>query len=133
LLASLGAYERGVKYVSVIGNSIKGKLALSSLESLLAYSSYSVLSGQGEAEGDGIIPVPAAALDGAQSILIEVTIAISALIHRNCNDGIPIGNQAFELSALTWEQREAVGPMVRFPSCHGELAVGDHQGYPINN
>ena len=66
-----GAYEADVKYVSVIGTGVTGSLTggqnggseskggtdnglIGRLESLVAYSSYTVLSGEGEGRlGDG--------------------------------------------------------------------------------
>ena len=55
-----GSYEKGVQYVSVIGSAVTGRTAVAanalaeSVESLVAYSSYSVLSGDTkEQPGDG--------------------------------------------------------------------------------
>jgi pimeloyl-ACP methyl ester carboxylesterase len=54
-----GAYESGVEYVSVIGAGVTGRVAWGAgglargVESLVAYSSYAVLSGSGEQAGDG--------------------------------------------------------------------------------
>jgi hypothetical protein len=60
-----GNFEKEVKYVSIIGAGVTGRLALAfnqiteSLEALLAYFSYSVLSGDTtEQAGDGIKNVP---------------------------------------------------------------------------
>lgn len=66
-----GAYERRVKYVSVIGRAVKGDLSLTEGERLLAFSSYSVLCGDGKSEGDGIIPIATARLEGAQNIIVD--------------------------------------------------------------
>jgi len=64
-----GAFEKSVKYVSVIGKSVSGSISLEQRgEQLLAYGSYSVLCGDGNAKGDGIIPIPTAFLEGAKNI-----------------------------------------------------------------
>lgn len=67
-----GAHEKDVEYVSVIGRAVKGELSLQGGgERFLAFSSYSVLCGDGESEGDGIIPIPTATLSGAANIIVD--------------------------------------------------------------
>jgi hypothetical protein len=64
-----GAFEKEVKYTSVIGLSIVGEKA-PNLPALLAYSSYFALSGDGGQRGDGIIPVSIASLREASVVEI---------------------------------------------------------------
>ena len=71
-----GAYEKKVKYYSVIGSVTKGNIGIGSgllntIQELLAYISYKVLSGNGSEEGDGLIPITAAALPGAELIKVR--------------------------------------------------------------
>lgn len=71
-----GAYEKNVKYYSVIGKGTEGRLELGNsfidtIESLLGYISYSVLSGDGNTIGDGLISIDAAKLPGAELITVD--------------------------------------------------------------
>ena len=71
-----GAFEKDVSYFSVIGTGTKGNVGLgngliNTIEELLGYVSYSVLSGKGNVLGDGLIPVESAALSGAKLISID--------------------------------------------------------------
>jgi hypothetical protein len=114
-----GAYDRNVEYVSVIGSGVRGSIQgggggedntetgrvglvvglARRFESLLAYSSYSVLSGAGEGVvGDGIIPVPCAELPGAKMVILEDT------YHSNY---IPFIGKSIKVP-LTWYGSEAV-------------------------
>jgi len=90
-----GAHEKNVEYVSVIGRAVKGELSLQGGgERFLAYSSYSVLCGDGESEGDGIIPIPTATLSGASNIIVDEA------VHSNF---IPTPfKQAFFLDKAEW-------------------------------
>ena len=70
-----GAFEKKVKYTSVIGSGITGSISLnrgegfaSKVFSLVAYASYLALSGNPMQRGDGIIPVSTASLSGAKMI-----------------------------------------------------------------
>jgi triacylglycerol esterase/lipase EstA (alpha/beta hydrolase family) len=63
-----GAFHPGVKYVCVAGKSIYGEKTLSRW---LAYSSYELTCGVGNTWGDGITPIEAAHLDGAENLTIE--------------------------------------------------------------
>lgn len=73
-----GAFEKQVKYTSVIGSGITGSIALnkegglaSKVFSLVAYTSYLALSGNPVQKGDGIIPISTASLSGAKIIELE--------------------------------------------------------------
>jgi hypothetical protein len=71
-----GAYEKNVKYYTVIGTGTQGRLGfgnslIDTIESLLGYISYSVLAGDGNTKGDGLIPVEAAKLKGAELITVN--------------------------------------------------------------
>lgn len=69
-----GSHEKNVKYVSVIGRAVRGGVGSvegNFAERFLAYSSYSVLCGDGGSEGDGIIPIATATLAGAENIVID--------------------------------------------------------------
>lgn len=115
-----GAYDRNVEYVSVIGSGVRGSIQgggaggeddtetgrvgfvvtlARRFESLVAYSSYSVLSGAGEGViGDGIIPVPCAELPGAKMVILEDS------YHSNY---IPFIGKSIKVP-LTWYGSEAV-------------------------
>lgn len=67
-----GAFEKKVKYVSVIGRAVQGELSTEGGgERLLAYASYSALCGTSTSEGDGIIPLQTSFLAGAQNIVVD--------------------------------------------------------------
>lgn len=68
-----GAFDARVKYSSVIGCEVTGQLNVFNLPSLLAYLSYLFLSGKGAIAGDGIIPIDASELSGANSVVCQVT------------------------------------------------------------
>jgi triacylglycerol esterase/lipase EstA (alpha/beta hydrolase family) len=63
-----GAFYQNVRYVCVAGKSIFGQRRPGSW---LAYSSYQLTCGQGNTWGDGITPIEAAHLQGAENIVIE--------------------------------------------------------------
>jgi triacylglycerol esterase/lipase EstA (alpha/beta hydrolase family) len=63
-----GAFYQNVRYVCVAGKTIFGERRPGSW---LAYSSYQLTCGQGNTWGDGITPIAAAHLDGAENIVIE--------------------------------------------------------------
>mmetsp|Transcript_6225 Transcript_6225/g.8507 ORF Transcript_6225/g.8507 Transcript_6225/m.8507 type:complete len:329 (+) Transcript_6225:33-1019(+) len=64
-----GAFHENIQYTCVAGASTEGGLGID-LEQLVAYSSYLPLCGDGSANGDGIVPVDTATLEGAESIII---------------------------------------------------------------
>lgn len=63
-----GAFYPDVRYVCVAGKSIFGKRQRGSW---LAYSSYRLTCGQGDCWGDGITPITAAHLEGAENLVVE--------------------------------------------------------------
>jgi len=58
-----------VDYVSVIGRAVEG--GVNGLQPLLALTSYAALCGDARAVGDGIVPLEAAALEGARMVEVE--------------------------------------------------------------
>merc|ERR1712113_1058012 len=65
-----GAYWEGIGYTCVASKAVEGRVSLD-LDSVLGFASYFALIGEGGVEGDGITPVKAALLDGAESIILE--------------------------------------------------------------
>jgi triacylglycerol esterase/lipase EstA (alpha/beta hydrolase family) len=63
-----GAMEPKVQYICVAGKSIYGEKRIGQW---LAYSSYQMTCGKGNTWGDGITPIVAAHLAGANNIIIE--------------------------------------------------------------
>ncbi|BAY64266.1 hypothetical protein NIES22_43610 [Calothrix brevissima NIES-22] len=63
-----GAFYQNIRYVCVAGKTIFGQRRRGSW---LAYSSYQLTCGQGNTWGDGITPIVAAHLDGAENLVIE--------------------------------------------------------------
>lgn len=63
-----GAFYPNVRYVCVAGKTIFGERRRGSW---LAYSSYQLTCGQGNTWGDGITPIAAAHLDGAENLVLE--------------------------------------------------------------
>ncbi|MFQ4146771.1 lipase [Chlorogloeopsis sp. ULAP02] len=63
-----GAFYKNVRYVCVAGKTIFGEKRRGSW---LAYSSYQLTCGKGNTWGDGITPIEAAHLEGAENIVIE--------------------------------------------------------------
>ena len=67
-----GAYHETIRYMTVGGRGVRGALSFSrGFDPLLAYASYLPLSGDGEAEGDGICPVDTAMLVGAEQRALD--------------------------------------------------------------
>ncbi|OIP76179.1 MAG: lipase [Oscillatoriales cyanobacterium CG2_30_44_21] len=64
------AFYDDIEYICVAGKSVQGAKK-SSPQKWLAYSSYNLTIGKGDAWGDGIIPIEAAYLDGAQNMAIN--------------------------------------------------------------
>lgn len=60
-----GAFYPDVKYICVAGRAVPGQA------NWIAYQSYKLTIGEGEAWGDGITPIAAAHLPGANNIVIE--------------------------------------------------------------
>jgi hypothetical protein len=63
-----GAFYPEVKYVCIAGKSIFG---VRRVGSWLAYSSYQLTGGKGDTWGDGITPIAAAHLEGAENLTYE--------------------------------------------------------------
>jgi triacylglycerol esterase/lipase EstA (alpha/beta hydrolase family) len=63
-----GAFYSKVRYVCVVGKTIFGQRRRGSW---LAYSSYQLTCGKGNTWGDGITPIEAAHLEGAENLVIE--------------------------------------------------------------
>lgn len=63
-----GAFHPQIRYVCVAGQAVYGKKAWGSW---LAYNSYKLTIGQGEVWGDGITPIAAAHLEGAENLILE--------------------------------------------------------------
>ena len=80
-----GAHQPGVKYVSVISESVQGVSGSNlNLAGILAAGSYTALAGDTRAVGDGIIPVAAATLEGATNIVLGGgDSAIGPVYHSN--------------------------------------------------
>jgi triacylglycerol esterase/lipase EstA (alpha/beta hydrolase family) len=62
-----GAFYPDVRYVCVAGKTVYGDR----WQSWLAYSSYRLTCGQGNCWGDGITPITAAHLEGAENLILE--------------------------------------------------------------
>lgn len=65
-----GAYYPHITYRSVAGESIRGR-RFGTPEEMFAYSSYKVVTGNGEDIGDGISPTSSCYLDGADNLILE--------------------------------------------------------------
>jgi triacylglycerol esterase/lipase EstA (alpha/beta hydrolase family) len=63
-----GAFHPGVRYVCVAGKAVFGDRRWSQW---LTYSSYELTCGRGDLWGDGITPIEAAHLAGAENIVLE--------------------------------------------------------------
>lgn len=63
-----GAFYSTVQYVCIAGKSVFGQRRLGSW---FAYSSYEITAGRGDCWGDGITPIEAALLDGANNVVLE--------------------------------------------------------------
>ena len=62
-----GAFYSDVRYVCVAGKAVYGNR----WRNWLAYSSYKLTCGQGNTWGDGITPIEAAHLDGAENLILD--------------------------------------------------------------
>jgi triacylglycerol esterase/lipase EstA (alpha/beta hydrolase family) len=65
-----GAFHTDVRYVCVAGQSVQGQRWGGGWQGWLAQSSYQLTCGTGGCWGDGITPIAAAHLDGAQNIVV---------------------------------------------------------------
>lgn len=65
-----GAHFEDIKYTCIASKRVAGELKFN-LDSILGYTSYFALIGEGGVEGDGITPVKAALLEGAESIVLD--------------------------------------------------------------
>lgn len=63
-----GAFYKNVRYVCIAGKTIFGERRLGSW---FAHSSYELTCGEGNTWGDGITPMAAAHLEGAENLVIE--------------------------------------------------------------
>jgi triacylglycerol esterase/lipase EstA (alpha/beta hydrolase family) len=63
-----GAFYKNVRYVCIAGKTIFGQRRPGNW---FAYSSYQLTCGQGNTWGDGITPIVAAHLEGAENLIIE--------------------------------------------------------------
>ncbi|KGF72455.1 lipase [Neosynechococcus sphagnicola sy1] len=63
-----GAFYPNVRYVCVAGKAIYGERRWGAW---IAYSSYQLTDGQGNVWGDGIIPIAAAHLEGAENVVLD--------------------------------------------------------------
>ena len=63
-----GAFHPNVRYVCVAGKSVHGQL---NWQHWITYHSYELTGGQGNCWGDGITPIVAAHLGGANNIVLE--------------------------------------------------------------
>lgn len=63
-----GAFYAGVRYVCVAG---KGLFGARRPGALLAYNSYALTAGLGNCWGDGITPIEAAHLEGAENLILD--------------------------------------------------------------
>ena len=65
-----GAFYPAVRYVCVAGKAIFGER----WRSWFAYSSYELTGGRGDVWGDGITPIDAAHLDGADNLVLDAVL-----------------------------------------------------------
>jgi pimeloyl-ACP methyl ester carboxylesterase len=67
------AFYEDIDYICIAGKAVQGAKSAPSkrLQKWLAYSSYELTCGQGDAWGDGIIPIESAYLDGATNLAID--------------------------------------------------------------
>jgi len=63
-----GAFYQDVRYVCVVGKTVRGDRTL---RKWFTYNSYQLTCGQGESWGDGITPITAAHLEGAENQTLE--------------------------------------------------------------
>jgi len=89
-----GAYFDDIKYTCIASNGVTGEVKLD-LDSILGFASYFALIGEGGVEGDGITPVKAALLDGAESIVLDDVYHADVLPN-------PIGGKNTKLIECRW-------------------------------
>lgn len=89
-------YSPDIEYTCVATNGVTGKLGLD-LDSLLGFTSYLALGGDGNVDGDGITPISSAILDGANKIIVGNNDVYHADILPN-----PIGSQNTKLLECKW-------------------------------
>ncbi len=65
-----GAYYAPVRYVSLIGRSVRGAFP-GTLSEMAAYQSYQLVCGKGDVWGDGVVPVESGQLEGATNEVCE--------------------------------------------------------------
>lgn len=65
-----GAHWEDIKYTCIASKGVAGEVKLN-LDSILGYTSYFALIGEGGVEGGGITPVKAALLQGAESVVFD--------------------------------------------------------------
>jgi pimeloyl-ACP methyl ester carboxylesterase len=65
-----GAFHAEVRYVCVAGKARRGQRSWR-LGQMFTYNSYKITCGQGECWGDGVTPIQAAHLEGAQNLTLE--------------------------------------------------------------
>jgi triacylglycerol esterase/lipase EstA (alpha/beta hydrolase family) len=78
-----GAFYGSVRYICVAGKAVLGKRQLGKW---VAYNSYQMTCGTGDTWGDGITPIEAAHLKGAENIVIE------GVLHSPRSPGIWYGS-----------------------------------------
>lgn len=78
-------YADHVRYRAVIGKYIQGRRP-GSLKEMRASRMYQIVGGQGDAWGDGMVPMHSAQLDGAETLILE-GVAHSAKIDRRWYGG----------------------------------------------
>ncbi len=78
-----GAFHGDVRYTCVAGKSVYGQL---NWKHWITYHSYELTGGEGNSWGDGITPITAAHLNGAQNLVLE------GVKHSPCNDGFWYGS-----------------------------------------
>lgn len=65
-----GAFHPEVRYICVAGKAVLGQRSWR-LGPMFTYNSYKLTCGQGDCWGDGVTPVAAAHLDGAENLTLE--------------------------------------------------------------
>lgn len=66
-----GAFYDDVRYICVAGRALQGQRPAQQKGQWLAFNSYELTCGDGNAWGDGITPIAAAHLDGATNLTLE--------------------------------------------------------------
>jgi hypothetical protein len=65
-----GAFYKHISYRSVAGRGVQGK-RIGTLEEMIAWRSYQVSFGNGDQNGDGVVPTSACYLAGADNLIID--------------------------------------------------------------